>query len=853
VTPPVPAPAAPIPSPTGSSLVGSRVVRREDDRLITGTGRFLDDLGHDAHEVAFVRSPHAHARITDVDVSGALDVPGVVAVYTWEDLAAADATTGSRTAEPLPLLIPHPALTHGRTGYPLAHDVVHHVGEPVAMVVATDRYVAEDVVDRITVTYELLPAVVGVEAARTATHLVHDDVPGNVAAHLVQEVGDASAAVDGAPHVLDLELDVERSACMPLEGRGVLARWDVDEGAIRMWSSTQTSTGVRAAVAAKLGLPLAKVDCTAPDVGGGFGVKIVHPWPEEVLVPWAARELAHDVKWSEDRREHFISSAHERQQLQHVRVGFDDEGRLLGLDVRLWHDNGAYTPYGIITPIISATQLLGPYKPGAYRVEFWSLYTTTAIVTPYRGAGRPQGVYAMERTLDAIADHLGRDRADVRAVNLITPQEMPYDQGMIFQDGRPLIYDSGDYPRSLQMIKDLVGWDDFAVYREQARAQGRRVGIGLACYVEGTGVGPYEGAHVQVETSGRVNVAIGLTTQGQGHQTAFAQIVADTLGVPMQDVHVTSGDTRRFGYAVGTFASRAAVMSGNAVALAAAKVRAKALRIAAEALEVDAADLEITDGVVRVRGLPLGDHGTRGDHGTPGAGPGAADRSRTSIPLGTVAVLSNPLRYAFDASSAAATQFAGTGSLDRPPVADDDEPGLEGTDYYSPVRSTFASGMHAVVVETDPDTAEIRVLRYCVVHDCGTLVNPMIVEGQIHGGVAQGVGGALYERIVYDENGQLLNASFMDFLMPYATEVPTVETDHLETPSPLNPLGIKGAGEAGVIPGMAVFASAIEDAEGFPIRRMPISPSELFALRAEHEAGRLPSLNRVGAAPAEQE
>jgi CO/xanthine dehydrogenase Mo-binding subunit len=806
---------------TGSSLVGSRVQRREDDRLLRGDGRYLADLARGALAAALVRSPHAHARVVDVDVTDALDVDGLVGIYTYEDLLEADERDGTRVAERLPLLIPHPALTHGRTGYPLANGVVRHVGEPVALVVATDRYVAEDVVDRIRVSYEPLPPVVGIERARDGDELVHDDVPGNVAAHLVQESGDARAAIDRAPRALELDLDVERSMSSPLEGRGVLAAWDGDEGSMRIWSSTQTSTGVRAAVAAKLGLPVAKVECITPDVGGGFGVKIMHPWPEEVLVPWVARLLGRDVGWVEDRREHFVSSAHERRQLQKVRVGFDDAGRILGLDVTLWHDNGAYTPYGIIVPIISSTQLLGPYKPGAYRAEFFSLYTNTVVVTPYRGAGRPQGVFAMERTMDAIAQELGLDRTEVRAANLIQPDEFPYDHGLTFQDGRPLIYDSGDYPEMLRKTKALVGWDEFEAYRDEARAQGRRVGIGLACYVEGTGVGPYEGAHVQVETSGRVNVAIGLTTQGQGHQTAFAQIAADTLGVRLEDVHVTSGDTRRFGYAVGTFASRAAVMSGNAVGLAALKVRQKALRIAADALEVDPSDLEIVDGVVRVAGAPS-----------------------SSIPLSTVAVLSNPLRYAFDASAAAATQFAGSASPDRPPVGEDDEPGLEGTDYYSPIRSTFASGMHAAVVETDPDTAEIRVLRYCVVHDCGTLVNPMIVDGQIHGGVAQGVGGALYEKVEYDENGQILNASFMDFLMPYATEVPRIETDHLETPSPLNPLGIKGAGEAGVIPGMAVFAAAIEDAEGFPVRRMPMSPSDLFELRRRHAAGELPSLRQ---------
>ncbi|PZS14062.1 MAG: xanthine dehydrogenase, partial [Pseudonocardiales bacterium] len=599
-----------------------------------------------------------------------------------------------------------------------------------------------------------------------------------------------------------------------MEGRGVLARWDTETHRLRLWTSTQTSTGVRAAVATKLRLALADVDVITPDVGGGFGVKIMHPWPEEVLVPWAARLLGQPVKFVEDRREHFIASAHERAQRHHVRVGFDDDGRLLGLDVRFWHDHGAYIPYGLIVPIITSTQLLGPYKPGAYRVEFDSLYTNTVIVTPYRGAGRPQGVFVMERTMDAIAAALGLDRTVVRERNFIQPEEMPYDHGLVFQDGRPLIYDSGDYPASLQKLKKLVGWDEFAAVRDAARAQGRRLGIGLGCYVEGTGVGPYEGGHVVVEPSGKVKVATGLTTQGQGHQTVFAQIVADELGVPMSDIEVVTGDTRRFGYAVGTFASRAAVVSGSAIALAARAARAKALKVAAEALEANPDDLEIVDGIVRVAGVP-----------------------GTQISLGTVAVLSNPLRYAFDDAAQAATQFA-VGDTGKPPVPEDDEPGVEGRDYFSPMGSTFASGMHAVVIETDPDTAEVRILRYCVVHDCGRLINPRIVEGQIHGGVAQGVAGALYERMAYDDAGQLQNASFMDFLMPYVSEVPErIEIDHLETPSPLNPLGVKGAGEAGVIPAAAAFAAAIEDAEGFPITAMPISPSELFELRRLHSEG----------------
>jgi CO/xanthine dehydrogenase Mo-binding subunit len=339
----------------------------------------------------------------------------------------------------------------------------------------------------------------------------------------------------------------------------------------------------------------------------------------------------------------------------------------------------------------------------------------------------------------------------------------------------------------------------------------------MACYVEGTGVGPYEGGHIRVETDGSVVVSTGLTSQGQGHQTMLAQLVSDELGVPFDRISVTTGDTRRFKYAVGTFASRTAVMSGSAVAMTARKVREKALRIAAEALEASPEDLEIVDGVVAVKGT----------------GPGTAAR----IDLGTIAVLSNPLRYAFDEAAGRATQFATPADPDKPPVGAGEAPGLEATDYYSPTRSTFANGMHAVVVETDPQTADIKILRYCVVHDCGSVINPMIVEGQIHGGVAQGVGGALYERMEYASDGQLLNASYMDFLMPYASEVPTIEIDHLETPSPLNPLGVKGAGEAGVIPGSAAIASAIEDAEGISIRRMPISPSELFHLRLEHVSG----------------
>ena len=519
---------------------------------------------------------------------------------------------------------------------------MNHVGEPIVMVVATDRYIAEDAAERILVT---LRGAAGRRRRgrrpRGRARRVHDDVPDNVAARHHQETGDVERGAGRLRRTrCSFTQYIERSACMPMEGKGVHARWDADDSSLRVYTSTQASTSVRAAIAAKLELSLDKVEVIAPDVGGGFGVKIVHPWPEELLVPMAAIALQAEVKWTEDRREHFISSAHERQQRQEITVGYDDDGRITALDVHIWHDNGAYTPYGIIVPIVTATQLVGPYVIPTYRVIVECVYTNTVIVTPYRGAGRPQGCYAMERTMDRIADALGpgpgrRPRAEpdpARPVPLRPPPDVP---------GRPAGH---------LRLGRLPGADG------QAEGAGRLVGRRSRCgprprragscsasawrmYVEGTGPGPYEGGHVQVLGSGKVLVSTGLTSQGQGHETAFAQIVASELGVPIEDIEVTTGDTRRFGYAVGTFASRAAVMSGNAIALAARGVKEKALRIAADVLEADA-------------GRPGDRRGRR---------PGARGRRAPSIPLRTVAVLSNPLRYAFDEAAKQATQFAGPG------------------------------------------------------------------------------------------------------------------------------------------------------------------------------------------------
>ena len=767
---------------------GARVQRKEDDRLLRGHGRFTDDIEGGALESVLVRSPYAHARIRSIDVSAARDVPGVAAVYI-----AADLPFGSTD---LPILIPHPNLTHGRTQRCLASEVVRYAVEAVAFVVAESRAVAEDAAELVEVDYEPLPVVITPEASARAERLVHDDVPGNVAAEMKQEVGEVDAALAAAPRRKSLRLRFERGAAAPMECRAVWARWSSDDKKLTVYDSTQSPTSIRGGLAVLFGLPESSVEVIAPDVGGGFGPKIMLFYPDELLVPFAAMQLGRPVKWTEDRQEHFTAVNQERGQVHEVEVGFDDEGKLLALSDEFIHDAGAYTPYGIILPIITAAQIPGPYRVPNYRVRFRDLYTNATPTSPYRGAGRPHACFVMERTLDAIAAELGLDRVEVRRRNLIQPDQFPYEVGVAWQDGNTVIYDSGDYPALLEKAVALLG----------PRPEGDHVGMGIGVYVEGTGVGPYEGAHVQVLVSGKVVAATGIPSQGQSHATVWAQVVADELGVDVADVEVTSGDTRRFPWGVGTFASRGAVTAGNAMGVAARLVADKARRIAAEHLEADAADMELVDGQVRVKG-------------SPGRG----------MPLAAVSVLANPVRYAFGGGTEAATQFTAR-PRPGPPLADGEQPGLEATGYYSPPGSTWASGCHAAYVRVDPKTFRLEILKYVVVHDCGRVINPMVVEGQIEGGVAQGIGGAFYERLAYDDEGQLRNASFMEFLMPYATEIPSIEIDHIETPSPLNPLGVKGAGEAGVIPVGAVIGSAVEEALGVPITEMPLSPLRLYEL-----------------------
>jgi carbon-monoxide dehydrogenase large subunit len=791
-------------------LFGERVERREDDRLLVGKGRYTDDFEPGAAHAAFVRSDYGHARIADIDVSGALDVDGVHAVYTYDDL-------DGRFAEPLPLIIPHEAITDGRTQYALARDEVRYVGETIAMVVARDRYIAEDAAGAIVVKYEPLPVVADLEAAAAAELLVHGDRADNVVGRVAEEHGDVDAGLAAAAHVFEWRFEIERSAATPLEGRGVVARFDED-GGLLVHDSTQAPTGIRNGLSRLFDLDLDRVHVVAPDVGGGFGVKVIQFYPEEVLVPLAAHRLGMPVKWTEDRREHFIGSTHERKQIHQVRVGASEDGRILALETSFLHDSGAYCPYGLIIPVISAAQLPGPYRLDNYRYDFTALFTNRVATSPYRGAGRPHAAYVMERVMDRLAVELGLDRAEIRRRNFIRSDEFPYDVGVTFQDGGPTVYDSGDYEAGLDLLLEAVDYAGFEERRAAARAEGRTIGLGIACYVEGTGIGPYEGAAIDVHADGSVSVATGLSSQGQGHQTVLAQIAADELGVPIERIRVTTGDTRRIGWGVGTFASRTAVVSGNAVQKAAAEVRRQAAELAARLLEADPEDFEFVDGAVEVVG-------------SPGRG----------LQLGQLAAMANPLRYAFGEESAEAALLTRRMYASQDvPLPDGTTPGLNAVEYYSPASGVFGFGMHAVEIEVERATCDVRILNYVVQHDCGRIINPRIVDGQMYGGVAQGIGGALYERMAYDEEGQLLNASFMDFLMPYATEVPAPVLLHTETPSPNNVLGVKGVGEAGTIPvaagGAPPLAPArgppLADAIGRPIDKMPISPSEIFELLA---------------------
>jgi carbon-monoxide dehydrogenase large subunit len=769
---------------------GERIKRNEDPRLLTGQGLYVDDVDlPNMLHAAFLRSPYAHARINNIDVSQALQREGVVAIYTASDLGD--------YWKPGPLLVSPPPVKdivfNEKTQVPLVRvgDKAKFAGEPIVIVLAESRYIAEDALADIQVDYEPLEAVVDLEKAlQPDSPIIHDEIGSNVAAHVVQTKGDYESAKKDATLVVKRRFKYEHGCAAAIENRGIVAEWDRRAGRLTIWDTTQAPVVIRNGLAGMLGLSERNVRVIAPFIGGGFGPKIMMFYQEEVLVPWAAMKLNRPVKWIEDRAENFVATTHERGQIHDAEAAFDKDGHILGVHDVFLHDTGAYAPYGLTVALNSQANVLGLYDIKNYYSEFTAVFTNKTIVTPYRGAGRQHGVFVIERMLDFAAKELKIDRAEIRRRNFIQPDQFPYNNEIIYQDFAPLVYDSGNYEPLLDQALEKIGYHKFInEIQPKLRAEGKHVGIGIVAYVEGTGIGPYEGAKVQVMGSGRVSVVTGVGTQGQGHYTSYAQIVAEQLGVSVDKIDVVTGDTDQFYWGAGTFASRGAVVAGNAINEAAKVVRQKILKLAAEIFEAAEEDLELAEGVVRVKGVP-----------------------QKTISLGELAGKANPTRGA---------------------VKPGTEPGLEATNYFGPERGATASGIHAMIVEVDPETMQIKIQKYLVVHDCGKVINPLILDGQIHGGVAQGIGNAFFERLAYDENGQLLNGTFMDYHLPTSLDVPRIETGHGETLSPLNPMGVKGAGEAGAIPVGPLFAQALEDAlydVEFEILEIPLNSNRLWEL-----------------------
>lgn len=771
---------------------GERIRRNEDARLLTGQALFVDDVNLPGMlHAAYFRSPYAHAKIVNIDVSKAREREGVVAVYTAEDLGDYW-RTGVLNVSPPPI---EGIVFNERLHPNLAKDKVRHVGEPIVCIIAESRYIAEDAANDVVVNFDPLPVNIDPKLSlEPDAALIHDDLESNIAAHVIQQKGNYEQAKAQADVVISRHMVYDRGTAAAMENRGIVASWDSKASKLTMWDTTQAPVSIRNLLSGMLGLSGHQIRLVAPFIGGGFGPKILMMYPEEILIPWISIQLNRPIKWIEDRAENFYTTTQERGQIHEAEIALTKEGKILGVKDVFWHDNGAYDPYGLTVPINTQCTLLGMYLVPNYYSEFTATFTNKPIVSPYRGAGRQHGVFVMERLLDIASKELGIDKSEIRRRNFIPKDQFPHNHKIIYQDFTELTYDSGDYDPILDKVKEMIGYDEFySELQPKAKAEGKHLGLGLVCYVEGTGIGPYEGARVQVHANGKVTVVTGIGTQGQGHFTSYAQIVADQIGVSVEDVDIVTGDTDQFHWGVGTFASRGAVVAGSAIHEAAAKVREKIMAVASAHLGAPKEELELEDGVVFVSDIPS-----------------------MKVSLGDLANISNPLRGAVEPGT---------------------EPGLEATDYFGPKMGATSAGSHAMIVEVDPETMQVEVKRYVVVHDCGKVINPLILDGQVQGGVAQGIGNAFYEELVFDDFGQIVNASFMDYLLPTALDIPRVEIGHRETPSPLNPLGTKGAGEAGAIPAAPVFLQAVEDAlsdiVALEINEVPISPNRLWELTEE--------------------
>jgi carbon-monoxide dehydrogenase large subunit len=768
-------------------LIGASPKRKEDDALLVGQGRYLDDLARPGMlHMGLIRSMHAHARIRCVSGAAAAALPGVVGVFRPDDLP--------ELRGPIP---PYrrPRKFRDFDQPVLAAAVVRYVGEPIAVVLAETRPQLADALDKVEVDYEPLPVAATTEDMGN-TLFAH--WPNNLAYVNTSQVGDPAAVLGNADLVVQERFRHARSAGTPLEPRGVLAYVEDTSGMLVVVTSTQVTYHVREALAEVLDIPEERIRVLAPDVGGAFGAKaqVQH---EEMLAPALALKLKRPVKWVESRHEHFLCTCHDREQVHEVKVGFRRDGTIVAIEDEFWADFGAYPVQEDAVTLNTINHLCSPYKVAHYRSVCNNVVTNKMFAAAYRGAGRPEAALVMDRVMDLAARKLKLDPSEIRRRNLIQPAEMPYRPGLTYKDGVPIKYDPADLPAAWNRLLQLFRYDEWrGLQRERKRGAVKRIGIGLSCYLHGSALGPYEGANVRVDPGGKVYVYVGCNSQGQGHATTLAQICAQELGVPLADVVVVGADTAVLAYGVGAMASRIAANAGPAVGRAAREVRTKAQKVAATMLEAAPEDVRIADGKVHVVGMP--------------------DRHLRLADVARAAVKSKSL-------------------LKHGPA----DPGLNACSYFSPESVTWAFGAQAAAVEVDTETCEYKILNYAAIHDCGQPINPMIVEGQMHGAIAQGLGGAMMEQMVYDRAGQLLTGSFMDYAMPKADDFPFFVTALVNHRSIVNDLGIKGAGESGTISPSAVIANAVDDALhefGVTIREVPVTPAKIFELLREAEAKR---------------
>jgi len=771
-----------------SELVGSAVQRREDPHLITGDAEYTDDIQHpDEVHLALLGSQYGHARIEGVDTSEAETIDGVLAVYTWADLEASDAPGYMRTDDPAGGSTETDAET-GATApkHPmLADEKVTYQGQPIAAVVAEDRYTAHDGVDRISVDYERLDAVIDPRDAMSAdAPTIHEDTPENVA--FQWDTGDeeaAEAALDAADNVIEFDLEINRVIPTAMEPRASVATYRPSDDELSVVMSTQNPHQVQSDLSETLGIPDHRIRVRPADVGGGFGAKLF-PYTGHLLAGWCAMQLDRPVKWIAPRTEDFQSMVHSRHHIIHARAAVDDDGTLHGFHADTTVPVGGFlVPGGSGVPTNLGLMANGQYDVPAAYVRTTGAFTNTTPLSAYRGAGRPEATYFIERLANTVARELDIDPVEFRRRNFIQPEQFPFETGL----GRT--YDSGDYDKSLTKALDVVDYEAFRERQEAAREEGRYLGIGLSCYVEACGAAPgmFETGVVHVRPSGRVIVKTGTAEIGTGHRTGYTQIVANALGVPFEDVEVLEGDTAEVSEGNGTGGSRAMPVGGGALKESAEKVVEKARRIAAHRLEASEEDVEFEDGEFFVTGAP--------------------GRSVTIQETAAIAY------------------------HDVDQLPEDVEPGLDATTYFNPSNYTFPFGTHVAVVEVDPDSGEIEFERYVAVDDVGTQINPKIVEGQIHGGVAQGIGQALQEEAIYDDNGNLLTGSMQDYAVPKAEHLPDIEWASTVTPCPHNPLGVKGVGEAGTIGATPAVVNAVVDALsplGVDTIDMPLTPERVW-------------------------